>query len=189
MFIQAPCLAAVIVDSSTSHVSLVFEGKFATYSPMHCASVVPNDKVSNILPFNNKAILVLCSMCKKLFEEFLGCLGFKALDMMNMHSQVQGHTARPLMLLCYPVTAHRVVRGLNACKVVRSSQLLGVQDGMTADVVIAEELLLGLLVKVVPRPSGVAELSTTASTRGRQFMGQQERKASATRIETGVDVE
>lgn len=189
MFIQAPCLTAVVVDSSTSHISLVFEGKFTTYCPMHCASVVPDDEVSRTFPFNHKAILVLRSMSKELVEEFIGRLRFKALNMMNMRGDIQCHATRPLMFLRYPMTTHRVMQGLEVCEVVRSSQLPGVQNRMTADVVIVEELLLGVLVKVVPCRSGVAELSAATSTRGRQLMGQEERKTSATRIETRVDVE
>lgn len=167
MFIEAPRLTAVIVDSSTSHVSLVFESKFTTYCPMHGASVIPDNKVANIFPFNHKAVFVLCSVSEELVEEFLGCLRFKALNMMNVHGNVQGHKTRPLMLLCQPMTAHRVISGLNVGEVLRSSQLLRVQNGMTTDVVIFKELLLSVLVKIIPPRPGVAELSTATSTRWR----------------------
>lgn len=75
-------------------------------------------------------------MDEELVKELLGSLRFQTFDMMDMHGNVQIHATRSLMLLCYPMAAHRIVRGINVCEVVRSSQLLGVQNRMTSDVVV-----------------------------------------------------
>lgn len=88
MLIQAPCLAAVIVNSGTPHVSPVLIRELSSHSPVHRASIVPDDEVPDIVPLDYCPVLVLSGVIEQLLEERLGLLRCQTLDVVDVHGEI-----------------------------------------------------------------------------------------------------
>lgn len=177
------------MNRSTPHVPPILVRELSSHSPVHRASIVPDDEVADIVPLDHGPILILRGVVKQLLEERLGLLWLQALDVVDVHGQIQVHATGSLMLLYQLVATHGVVGRLDVGEMIRRSELLGMQNGVAGDVVLLQQLCLGFVVEVIPRRPGIAELGAATGAGGRKLVGQQERVASTAWIEARVDVE
>lgn len=109
--------------------------------------------------------------------------------MVDMRCQIQIDSTRRLMALDEIVAAHGVTCGINVGEKLRGCKSLGVQDGVCGDVIVSQQVLLGLGVEIVERSPCVCEGCCAACSWWGELVREEEGVACAAGVEARVYVE
>ena len=121
--------------------------------------------------------------------QFSGLVVGEALNMVEMGAGVEVDTAAPLMDLCEVVVSHGEFAGVQILKVLWGAELAGLGEGVAADVVVPDELLLQGVREVNEGGAAVGELGVAAGTLRRQLDGAEEGETGSSKVVAGIGME
>lgn len=172
-----------------AQVTAVLAGEGAARGAVEGGAVIPHDHVAGLLPVEGVDVLGLLHMLVERVAQLRGLVVGETLDMMEVGADVEVHATASLVDLCKAVARHGELAGVQVLKVLGGAHLARVSEGVAADIVVLDKLLLQGIGKLDKGGAGVGKLGVTAGALRRELDGAKEREASATEVVAGVGME